>query len=236
MKLRQTVWTLVGSAVVFVACSSYHASNDGRPTPGTSDTLEDAVASGGDAVLDAIQEVRDALADATGLEVGAVKDANADTTPGQTGGTRLKAKILTFADGAQGFQGWFDSARNEDCYVTNASDGKQRCLPLNGLAYVSNVYFADAACTQRAFLEQLTGGCTGGPIPKYAAEANQGCGPGTFKYFPVTGLATLAQVYVKSGASCTAIGSPAERSLRALAVGAEVPPSAFVEVTNVTLR
>jgi hypothetical protein len=75
-------------------------------------------------------------------------------------GTRLKAKRYVGADGSKQFVNWFDSARNEDCYFSSASDGKTRCLPTGAYALS---YFSDATCTTRLAYQGV--GCA---APKYA--------------------------------------------------------------------
>jgi hypothetical protein len=85
-------------------------------------------------------------------------------------GTRLKAKRYVGADGSKQFVTWFDSARNEDCYFSSASDGKTRCLPTG--PYVG-VYFSNATCTTRLAYQGV--GCA---APKYATVPhNAACAP-----------------------------------------------------------
>ena len=80
----------------------------------------------------------------------------------ETNGSRLVARYTTTtstgADGSvqvtKSFAAWFDTQRNEYCFVQRAADGQQRCLPnesgTTGATAVTygGVYFADSGCTK----------------------------------------------------------------------------------------
>jgi hypothetical protein len=252
MKLRQTAWTLFGSVLVFAACSSHRASSEEPTSPAAPGALEDAIAAGSDAILDAIQEVRDSFVDATGLEVGVVQDAHAEpvrdaeatsdtsnalpptSPPAFAAGSRLKPKVRTFADGARWTNGWIDTARGEECEVGIASDGKERCLPTSRATSVTvpNT-FSDASCTREAHVQSLPAGCTSAsaPLPKYVVEAVEGC-VSTRRYVAVRGAAPATDLYMRTSGLCLKIGDTSS-GYRALLLGEEVPPTAFVEVSSV---
>lgn len=232
MKVKQVVWTLAGSVAVFAACSAQKV-DGGGPSAVVPDAMRDAV-----------EELRDAFTDATGLDIaGEPKDAVAGPTdPEFVGGSRIKPKFTTttFADGAKGkqFSGWHDSARGEDCQVAAAADGKQRCMPVPygaDTVAVTAGYYSNASCTVPLFLQGISA-CVPTAVPKYVASntSTSSCTV-AWAFRPVTGLAAnpAKYFYKPAGATtCTDIGAFPTTSYRVLSVGAEIAPSEFVEVTT----
>lgn len=148
-----------------------------------------------------------------------VPNANADPTSG----SRLKAKYRTSEDGSKEYLSgiWYDSNRKEDCQFATASDGKERCLPI---ASTSLSYYSDDACTQ-----WIASASSADCAPKYGMTFEQAtCGAASVHIFPVGAKTMPAKLYVKSGSSCLAAGSP-DPAAAYFALGAELGASAFVE-------
>jgi hypothetical protein len=173
-----------------------------------------------------------------------VTEASAD--PYQSG-SRLKANYYAGSDGSKQWIGWHDSQRNEDCGFTKAADGATRCMPA-GVAIVA--YYADAACTQPlAYVS-----CYQGTPPRYVGAQYLGV-PGApssdgYHLFPLGSTATVTTAYQlvpstgSDGGACnvgqftyTCTQQPAttvsylQSEGTFYSVGAEIPPSAFVQAT-----
>ena len=136
-------------------------------------------------------------------------------------GSRLKLKVLTTADGAKAFQGWYDTQLGLDCQFVTASDGQLRCLPI-GTAYVGSFY-ADGNCTTR--LAYAT--CAGATPPAYAyatAAAGSSCAA-AYHVYAVAG-AYSGTVWAGSPGACTMTTPPPGYSL--FTVGGEAAASSFV--------
>jgi hypothetical protein len=77
-------------------------------------------------------------------------------------GSRIKAKVLKTADGAQAFLGWYDTELDMDCQFSSyykAEDGKIRCIP-SVYPSATNIY-ADPECTKLLwYLTAGNKGCT----------------------------------------------------------------------------
>jgi hypothetical protein len=149
-----------------------------------------------------------------------VPDASADPVSG----TRLKAKYRSGSDGSKGYipSLWYDSQRQEDCAFAVAGDGVERCIP-SGLSVVA---FSDAACTQAIAMDST--GC----VTKYAIQRDRpaGCNTvGPTRIFELGAKSTATNIYLQAGTQCISTMAPAGSAL--YAVGAEVPPTAFLEGT-----
>ncbi len=125
---------------------------------------------------------------------------------------------------------FWDPARNARCDGRKAADGKTRCMGRT----IDSPTFADAACMQPlAVVYHAAVGCTN-PVPTYIwtdqPDVNN-CGAGTVRGFPVGAKVTPAQIYVGSSCSPTA---PDTVNADYYATTAELAPSEFVEVTEVT--
>lgn len=176
-------------------------------------------------------------------------DAAVDAAPAPPkDGTRLKARTATVtsttttSDGAQTvtsypLSGWFDMARNEPCTFTMAADDKTRCLPttLAVRDYSGGSYFNDAACSQPLALITKPSGVSCGPTTLPAAptpiymlfsKAGSACG-GTGIRPLGTPVVPGATIYIKSGANCFPLATPATYDY--YAVTTEIAPTEFVE-------
>lgn len=141
-----------------------------------------------------------------------------------TSGSRLKVKYYAGSDGSRSQIGLYDTTLQTTCYFGVSADASVRCLPVN----TPSPYFSDAACTVRMALQ--TKGCA---APKYASfsTSGQGC-PSTLTHIAsVTGPVTPAKYYYLSGNTCSDFGA-APSTLDYYGIGAEVPPSAFVQGTE----
>jgi hypothetical protein len=58
-----------------------------------------------------------------------------EATAQSISGTRLKARVITTADGLSSFVAWHDTLRNEDCSFQLAEDNVYRCLPVDMCKY-----------------------------------------------------------------------------------------------------
>ncbi len=132
-----------------------------------------------------------------------------------TAGSRLKVRYLEASDGAKQFVGWFDSARSEECtFRSYEVDGTLRCLP-TAIAPYQPGFFADADCKTPLALAQPSG-----PV-KYALLGD------SKRIYAATPFAGTPYSNV-TGSCKTVDGS------NLLAIGAEVPGSAFVQATAKT--
>jgi hypothetical protein len=140
-------------------------------------------------------------------------------------GTRIKAEYLVTPDGARSFNGFFDSQRNEPCSMLKSTDGVTRCLP-TGTLDVSDLYFADAACTVHASI--LVTSCLA-VLPKYIRIYSfSGCEYRSriFERGP-----QIQSYYVNAGGVCQA--QPVSPNIAAFSVGAQVPFASFQSTTVV---
>jgi hypothetical protein len=228
MRADEVTRLLAGSIAVYLIMAACSGSGPraGAPHDAGSASGSDATAYGDD------EGVLDALTDP-------VTEARAD--PYQSG-TRLKASYWAGTDGSKQFTGWHDSQRNEDCSFTTAADGSTRCTPN---AAFSSTYFADANCTQPVYVV----GSTCESLPPYVTSAtidSKFPTPGFNAHiFPLASAATVSTGYgltIISDGGCNgpfhytcmpvaAWGSVIAAPAIVYTVGAEIPPSAFVEAT-----
>ncbi len=171
----------------------------------------------------------------TGSSSTSTGGGNHDRQAGFVSGSRLKTRVFTASDGAVEYRGFYDSQLNVDCRFGTANDGETRCLP-QGAGLTAGPYFADAACTAPIAL----GFCSGTP-PAYVFKPTAGAASCTWgmgselttpggAFFAVGPALSLATYYSKYSA-CTAVaGQP---GYQYFALGAEVPPSTFVDATEV---
>lgn len=76
-------------------------------------------------------------------------------------GTRIKAKVLKTADGAQAFMGWYDTELEMDCSFSpffRAEDGKIRCIP--SVYPNATSLFADSVCSKPLWYISSNKDCT----------------------------------------------------------------------------
>jgi hypothetical protein len=155
---------------------------------------------------------------------------DAATAPGEpiplmASGTRLRAQVLSSADGMQRFQRWFDDELGVPCSTHTAEDGQVRCLPETSW---STTYFADADCTERvAYLlacsEELTSYARVLPPPSDPPSCDS---PTGFSVYEV-GELRHGEVYVANGDTCDPLGDPGAVTHH---LGARVDPESFAVV------
>lgn len=146
---------------------------------------------------------------------------------GFTSGSRLRARVYTGADGAEQLAGFYDQQLGSNCTVGPASDGSLRCLPGG---YLNAGYFRDAGCTQRAALA---------PKPCVLADTyarvslayNGSCSEPRTQIFPIGSATSAANLYSGTPGSCSGPIN-LSGSYDAFALGAELPPSAMVAITE----
>jgi hypothetical protein len=98
-------------------------------------------------------------------------------------GSRLKANVLTAADGTTHLLGWHDTQLDVDCAFGLASDDVMRCLPSTNI--VATPGYTDSTCMHPIALQQQ-GGC-GATVPSYAIEYTSDCTP-RMAVWTVTGV------------------------------------------------
>jgi hypothetical protein len=180
---------------------------------------------------------------------GALTDPVPEANASPQSGTRLKAKLYLGDDGAKEYQYapetvpngnttaavhqvWYDSQRQEDCALTNASDGKIRCLPTD--AVVWNGDYADPQCTVGfTYVPVPPIQCNFTP-PKYAILYTYDmCGGNTpptkavYQLGPQANLGSNPPIYRMQNGTCTAVGGGNNGPF--FKVGALVPATSFAE-------
>jgi len=155
-----------------------------------------------------------------------LSDAVPDAAADPISGSRLKAKYRVGEDGSKAYLPyiWYDSERKEDCGFAPAADGKERCLPIGTSNATAGLYFSDPACSASLGVFSYPG-CD----VKYITLATSGGGcpfsSSKTQVFALGAKANLATVYVKSGASCTAVSAA---GIELYEIGAEILPTSFV--------
>ena len=219
MRAGEVTRLILGSTFIYVAvatCAGGVPWKESNRTDGGDETAVDA-----ETVVDARSKVFDAI-------VSPVRDATA-----QTGnGSRLKVKYWVGDDGSKTpvpFVLW-DSARSEDCVFTTAADGKSRCLPTSGNAFVGS-YYSDSGCTKPLGWWSSSSACSGSNR-KYASLTDTDCSLGTH-IFPVQSAFT-GTVYSNALGTCKVLEATALASVSLFSLGAEIPASSFVAATMKT--
>lgn len=150
-------------------------------------------------------------------------------------GTRLKVKARKSADGAMlPIFAFHDTKFGHNCFPTMAADGKLRCLPLG----TPTSFFADAGCTQDVVMLALGAvnkvvGITKTPTPENCTIAVAK----TYVHELGADIAPNA-TYQKSAGKCAPLDEASAKAYSCYPlriVGAEVSPSEFVELEEVTL-
>lgn len=205
MRAYHILSSLAGSAVIYVAMAACSSSGSGGAGGGRD---------GGD--------FSDVLTDP-------VAEASADPVSG----SRLKAYYHVGEDGSKAYDNghWWDSTRGEDCYFQPASDGKLHCLPTTPTTTAVVFYYIDDKCTQAVI--EATNGCGFKYVVDYSLPA-PGCGTqGGAKILSVNGpvmldISTKFFAYSKQSNVCAPTLLNVNPSSTYLAVGQEIPPTAFV--------
>lgn len=125
-------------------------------------------------------------------------------------GSRIKARVLRTADGAQAFVGWRDTQFDVNCIFAQAADLTTRCLPF-GDAWVG-AYFSDSSCsTYLAHRIRSPAGCTK-PAPAFATEQLNTC-PIVYRALRIGTATTPVTVYTNTSGTCVAVAPPAGTDL-----------------------
>lgn len=151
-----------------------------------------------------------------------VPPANADPISG----TRLKALYVEGSDGSKAYAlGWHDVDLGVDCVQMTTADGRSRCVPWVGLG-TSNQYFSDPSCAAAVALG--TCGYAYGDYVHMTHNSDAECPYAAvlrvFRRGP-----QISTVYALRSGVCEAAALPT--GFIAYAIGTEVPPSSFVELT-----
>jgi hypothetical protein len=121
-------------------------------------------------------------------------------------GTRIKARMLSTADGAKMRVGWFDSSLGMPCSFAHAGDGKLRCIPdLNRDQSAIRVIYDNKNCAGDAIA--IASAKDYGPCVNkgsYVSDMAHGvCDPATIVYEAgVEYVGTGAPMYYFSGGLC----------------------------------
>jgi hypothetical protein len=234
MKATEGLKLVGGSIIVYCIMAACSASSG----PASSSTSDGGGSSGGGSGGDGSGSgsLLDALTDP-------IAEAAAD--PNQSG-TRLKLQYYAGADGSKQSAGMYDSVLKVQCYFRQASDGSTRCMPSAG-AYAS--YYADPGCTQPLAIVAC-----GSPTPTLLAATYVGTSSSqetsATHLFPIASAVTpsggyqINVSYGDAGAGCaspqptyTCVPVPATTWMYVLAnataysMGAELPPTNFVQAT-----
>jgi hypothetical protein len=220
MNGKDAVRMLGGSVAIYVVVAACSGTGDGASTryaPGN-----DAAQGGEDAATvhdGSIQHLLDALTDP-------VAEASADINQS---GSRLKVQTWVGLDGSSLAAGMYDSQLKTQCSFAVASDGSMRCLPFSGAVIASiGLFYADSGCSV-----PLAVGGAGCAIPSYVYTGTNTCGTTAYTFSSISG-SFAGTVYEGSPSSCTAVPASSLASDTLYSVGAELPPSTFVQATLTT--
>ena len=164
---------------------------------------------------------------------GSAGAAGADAPPASNDGTRIKQRYVTTADGLSAPNGFYDSQLQAECAIARASDGKQRCMYSFSNA-AQPLFFADPGCTQRIahtglgcvfpFTVAFVGAYEPPTCTAYAVNY-------TSRFFTIgTKRPAASAIYNGTPANCVRYAA-VEAIYDTYAVGAEIPPATFAEVT-----
>lgn len=134
-------------------------------------------------------------------------------------GTRLKVRTLKSDDGAAQQLGFFDDELDLACAFSTATDGTQRCMPID--AAVIGVYFGDASCTVPLAFTSCT------TQPAFARTTSSACPP-AFAIHQVTGAHT-GNIYTGTPQSCAVTNAGTTSTWE---IGPEIPAASWVKATE----
>jgi hypothetical protein len=166
-----------------------------------------------------------------GAEVPRDTFATAEKVPGDETG-RLRGLFLSTPDGfLHRAGGYLDTARGEECLSGRTVDGLTRCLPANFGSLTT--FYGDAACTTVVpVFEQSFGACKPPPPPSVGIEyVIDGCDT-LIRTSAVGAELATGSIYTVGDTGCVPFGWDAT-TVRYYAVGAELPPTDFVELVEV---
>lgn len=161
---------------------------------------------------------------------------------------RIASELAVLATGVATRLGWYDTAKNTECKVSVAADGKRRCLPKTTASATKDSpfepFYTDAACTKPlqnpiayvavpAMMQcekdprLCPASCAAPPKPAFASGFTSGCPVGA-KIFAVGAPVTVyRRVREVQAPTCAAVNRPGEAAYAVT----EVPPTEFVEAT-----
>jgi hypothetical protein len=159
---------------------------------------------------------------ASGVVTGTDRDRR--PTSNHRSGTRLHARAVLTDQGQQGWIGWRDTERDEDCAFQAAADGATRCLPSQA---TQSVYFVDDSCTSRVAAVAEADADDGASKVSYALVREDNQCLALMHVYPLRGaIETPTNLFVQDHRGrCVAAALPA---MQFRALGEEVPPSVFV--------
>lgn len=143
-------------------------------------------------------------------------------------GSRLVNVYWTTADGLKTPVGYYDKQLGTPCIFSLASDGKFRCLPSLPSALLGN-YFSDAACSVQLAYDAKSS-CEVPVIVNRVAEVEGKCGFRQTRYS--LGPAYSGSVYSGTPDNCGLASVHALDAYNFYSVGAEIPPTTYVEGTQ----
>jgi hypothetical protein len=144
-----------------------------------------------------------------------------ETSKKEHGGTRLVSERV-FAAGVvmPRWSGYHDLQLDNRCGPTTASDGKVRCLPQG-----ASIAYSDDQCTVPFIFTESTA------VTKYAVRMDNSCPQRHSLYSFGAEITPPATVYGNFGGPC--VQTNISGNAKTYATGPEVPPSTFVEITEV---
>lgn len=162
---------------------------------------------------------------------GAPGASGAQGPPGkdaQSSGSRIKATYYVGTDGSRQFKAMHDTQLGKDVSGVLLADGKYHWLSQETRS-LCGLYFSDSECTQRICWS---------PGPCYGSQGSwvegSGCSTSETHIVAVGVLVPDATpIYTLSGANCIAAGSTGTNKVH-YRMGAEIPPSTFVEAEIIT--
>lgn len=230
--MRNAIHFLGGSVSVYLlmaACSagSKHSSSNERPQSTANQGGMGAAGGGADVVANAGTSTPNGMSGGIGGMIGDIMDPVDDADAANVSGTRLRAKYYAGEDGSKQVTfAWRDTKRNEDCMFARIAGGGLRCIPS---AAVAAVYFLDAGCTSRVWVQaKAAPTCAAATPANYAYESDAtGC---IQSLRTVTKTTAPAMVYIGAPSACS--GTPAPDVYDYFISSGTIPWTEFVAATE----
>lgn len=149
-------------------------------------------------------------------------------------GSRIKAKVLKTADGAQGFAGWYDVELETDCYFRTTKDGKTRATPASAMYFVETPdYYSDSNCTKRIYHVSGTRECPYDTTWVYTPLSTEDvCQVSSYRFYRNSSNYAGTRIYHRdSDEVCIDATESVGKYIFLSKLGEEVDPSIFAEVT-----
>ena len=152
-----------------------------------------------------------------------------EIAPGVAGGPRVVEATYTSAGVAVSFNGanLTDKTLDAPCSFTTGPDGKTRCFPEG----IPGYFFSDAACSVR--IGNNSNPCDVGPVKYINVQDSTSCAARVTRiYLPGAPLdPQTTDAYQLITGTCTLIPAGSTSGTKYYTLGAEVPPSTFLEGT-----